>query len=236
MWPKILLGELIQPAPTIRARTGSHPVLSMTMRYGLVDQEQRFKKRIASLDTSHYKIVKRGELVVGFPIDEGVLGFQEFYSEAIVSPAYHVWRLRDIHQVDRRYLERYLRSNVALAFYSKKLRSTTERRRAIPDDIFLTLPIPLPSFAEQRRITAILDLTDNLRQKRQNGIDLLDKMPYAMFVNAFGDPPANPKGWPRRTIGEIGKVVTGNTPSRANASYYGSEIEWIKSDNINNPN
>ena len=33
-----------------------------------------------------YKVVERNQLVVGFPIDEGVLAFQNLYDEAIVSP------------------------------------------------------------------------------------------------------------------------------------------------------
>jgi type I restriction enzyme S subunit len=35
-------------------------------------------------------------------------------------------------------------------------------------------------------------------------------------------------------IGKIARVQTGNTPSRAQTEYYGDEVEWIKSDNLNN--
>ncbi len=51
----------------------------------------------------------------------------------------------------------------------------------------------------------------------------------------FGDPVTNPKGWPLKRIGEFAKVVTGNTPPREIPEYYGSAIEWIKSDNVNTP-
>ena len=34
------------------------------------------------------------------------------------------------------------------------------------------------------------------------------------------------------TIGELGKIITGNTPSRAVEEYYGDFVEWIKTDNI----
>jgi type I restriction enzyme S subunit len=49
----------------------------MTMHEGLVDQASKFKKRVASADTAAYKLVRRNQLVVGFPIDEGVLSFQD---------------------------------------------------------------------------------------------------------------------------------------------------------------
>ena len=82
----------------------------MTMHEGLVDQGTKFKKRVASANTADYKLVRRNQLVVGFPIDEGVLSFQNLYDEAIVSPAYDTWRLRANIEVEPAYLERFLRS------------------------------------------------------------------------------------------------------------------------------
>jgi type I restriction enzyme S subunit len=89
----VALGELIRPVKVARAGGGDYPLLSMTMHDGLVDQSAKFKKRVASADVSDYKVIKRGQMVVGFPIDEGVLDFQTLYDEGIVSPAYGVWEL-----------------------------------------------------------------------------------------------------------------------------------------------
>ncbi len=228
------LGELIAPASLRRAETNQFPILSMTMHGGLVDQGTKFKKRVASADTSQYKIVKRNQLVVGFPIDEGVLAFQNRYDEAIVSPAYDIWDLKNGH-ADSRYLERFLRSPLALVYYRVKLRGTTARRRTLPDDIFLSLPIPLPVLAEQRRIAEILDRADALRAKRRAVLAHLDVLTESVFLDVFGDPAANPKGWPVKSISEIGTVITGNTPSREKPEYYGDAIEWVKSDNVNTP-
>ena len=96
----------------------------------------------------------------------------------------------------------------------------------------LDLRIDLPSLPEQRRIAAILDGADALRAKRRAVLARLDEMAQAIFVEMFGDPTTNPKGWPIREAREIGRVVTGNTPSRAVAENYGSKVEWIKSDNL----
>jgi type I restriction enzyme, S subunit len=51
---------------------------------------------------------------------------------------------------------------------------------------------------EQRRIASILDAADELRTKRQQTIDQLDTLTHATFVDIFGDPVRNPKGWPVR--------------------------------------
>lgn len=205
------LGDLIQSATTKRAGPRLLPILSMTMHEGLVDQRAKFKKRVASSDTSDYKVVQRGQLVVGFPIDEGVLAFQQLYDEAVVSPAYDVWNIRDDTAVAKPYLERFLRSPEALSFYRSKLRSTTARRRTLPRDTFLALPIPLPALDEQLRVVAILEEADALRSKRRAAIAKLDELLQAIFYEMFGDPVTNPRGWPVRPLGSVvrqGTIVT----------------------------
>lgn len=57
------LGNLIAPAKVIRCGKGSFPVLSMTMHDGIVLQSERFKKSLASIDQSDYKVVKRLSLI-----------------------------------------------------------------------------------------------------------------------------------------------------------------------------
>ncbi|WP_066903012.1 restriction endonuclease subunit S [Millisia brevis] len=197
------LGELIGPAKTLRAGNSVYPVLSMTMHEGLVDQERRFKKRIASSDLSEYKVVRRSQLVVGFPIDEGVLDFQELYPEGIVSPAYGIWDILDDRHVDRRYLKLFLRSPQALAYYKAKLRGSTARRRSLPNPIFLAQPIPLPPLPEQRRIAAILDHADALRAKRRQILTRLETLAQSIFHDMFRELEAD------KPLGQVAKIQGG---------------------------
>lgn len=95
--------------------------------------------------------------------------------------------------------------------------------------------VPLPPLDEQRRIAAILDKADAIRRKRQESIRLTEEFLRSTFLEMFGDPVTNPKGWDMVPIKELGNVTTGNTPSRECSEYYGEGIEWIKSDNINTP-
>ncbi|MCL5042063.1 MAG: restriction endonuclease subunit S [Gammaproteobacteria bacterium] len=55
--------------------------------------------------------------------------------------------------------------------------------------------IPLPPLPEQKRIAAILDKADAIRRKRQQAIQLADDFLRAVFLEMFGDPVTNPKGW-----------------------------------------
>lgn len=96
-------------------------------------------------------------------------------------------------------------------------------------------PIPLPPLEEQKRIAAILDKADGIRRKRQQAMAMADEFLRSVFLDMFGDPVTNPKRWKTEEMKNIGKVTTGNTPSRSIPEYYGDSIEWIKSDNINTP-
>jgi type I restriction enzyme S subunit len=70
------------------------------------------------------------------------------------------------------------------------------------------LLIPLPPLDEQKRIAAILDKADQLRQKRRRAIALLDSLAQSIFMEMFGDPVSNPKGWPSVKIGDIDVNMT----------------------------
>ncbi|MFD8825782.1 restriction endonuclease subunit S [Streptomyces sp. NPDC059605] len=208
------LGELISSAAVRRAGSGEYPILSMTMRHGLVEQADKFKKRIASADTAQYKVVRRGQLVVGFPIDEGVLSFQDLHEEAIVSPAYDIWDLLEPEAVSREYLERYLRSPRALSYYAGKLQGSTARRRSLPRPVFLALPVVLPDLAEQRAVVALLDQVDALRAKRREAIALLDDLAQSVFLDMFGDPLVNPNGLQMSRLGDMGNLDRGVSKHR----------------------
>lgn len=93
----------------------------------------------------------------------------------------------------------------------------------------------LPPLAEQIHIAQVLDQADRLRQQDRQLLAHYDQLVQAVFVDMFGDPMRNEKGWPMKRIASVAKVITGNTPSRAISDYYGNYLEWIKSDNINTP-
>lgn len=65
-----------------------------------------------------------------------------------------------------------------------------------------TLELPLPPLPEQKRIAAILDKADNLRKKRQEAIRLTEELLRSAFLEMFGDPVTNPKGWPVKKLGD----------------------------------
>lgn len=162
-----LLSDLIEPAKNGKIGTETDvPILSITMEHGLIDQGQKFKKRIASLDISTYNKVMRNDLVVGFPIDEGVLGFQTKYECAAVSPAYHIWKLKKL-DINVDFLEILLRSHKMREVYKILMQGSVDRRRSIPDEIFLRIKLPIPSIEVQNSVVKkFLDIIDFKKQAR----------------------------------------------------------------------
>lgn len=63
-----------------------------------------------------------------------------------------------------------------------------------------SITIPLPPLEEQKRIAAILDKADAIRRKRQQAIQLADDFLRSVFLDMFGDPVTNPKGWKMNPI------------------------------------
>lgn len=76
------------------------------------------------------------------------------------------------------------------------------------------LEIPLPPLPEQRRIADILDKADAIRRKRQEAVKLADEFLRSAFLEMFGDPVMNPKGWPTSLFGEIGTLDRGKSKHR----------------------
>lgn len=146
-------GEIFEISGKEKAGIQKLPILSVTMHQGLVEQSSRFKQRMASSNTHTYKVVRRNELVVGFPIDEGVMGFQDLHDKAIVSPAYDVWRLINPKEVHIPFLQMILRSKEARKMYAENMQGAIGRRRSVPKPLLKKLYIPLPPLEEQKKVS-----------------------------------------------------------------------------------
>ncbi|WP_168379968.1 restriction endonuclease subunit S [Acinetobacter indicus] len=94
-------------------------------------------------------------------------------------------------------------------------------------DLVKSVTVPLPPINEQRRIASILDKADELRQKRQQAIEKLDQLLQATFIDMFGDPVSNPKGWDKEKMDTLMTIVRGGSP-RPIENFLGGTYPWIK--------
>jgi type I restriction enzyme S subunit len=77
--------------------------------------------------------------------------------------------------------------------------------------------LPLPPLPEQRRIAEVLDRAESLRANRRAALARLDTLIRAIFLDMFGDPATNPKGFPTGTIGDLLESASYGTSEKAAA-------------------
>lgn len=132
------------------------------------------------------------------------------------------------NKIDKNYLYYYL--------ISKKDYVNTIGRGVAQNNINLNIlrnfSIDILPLEEQKKIANTLDKVTNLIELRKKQLEKLDIFSKALFVEMFGDPVENPMNWKKEKLISRCNIITGNTPSRKIKEYYGSYIEWIKSDNI----
>lgn len=107
----------------------------------------------------------------------------------------------------------------------------------VRQDRLLTLKIPLPPLAEQGRIAAVLDKAAAVRRKRRESLRLLGEFLRSAFLEMFGDPVRNEKGWEVASLGNLlperSLIVDGPFGSSLKPdSYVESGVRVIRNFNI----
>ena len=99
--------------------------------------------------------------------------------------------------------------NPRFRFYATRAMKGAAGQKRVPVDFFDRYEVPFPKYDEQKRIAAILDKADGIRRKRQQAIQLADEFLRSVFLDMFGDPVSNPKGWDTISLGEWADILTG---------------------------
>ena len=236
-WTAKTLGEVVSRV-TQRNHIKSRNVLTISARDGLVNQEEFFSKRIASADLTPYFLLERGDFAYnksyseGFPV--GVIRRLDRYPQGVVSPLYICFRT-SVPSVSSDYLAHYFQSRLLddeIAWIAKEgARNHGLLNVGVGD--FLSIPIYVPPFAEQRKIAEILataneaiqameQLVAKLEQARQGllrdlltrGIDNSGRLrdPHREAQDFVYDHSGfRPSTWRPHSFGELATYVNGNT-------------------------
>lgn len=213
-WPEVLLSEVCElkygrSLPS-QARAGGHvPVFGSN---GIVG--------------GHDEAITSGETII--------IGRKGSFGEVNYSPL-PCWPIDTTYFVDR------TASNANLRWLAYRLAALgltrLNKAAAVPglnrEDAY-RLKLLLPPLPEQRLIAAILDQTDALRAKRREALAKLDELTQAIFLDMFGDPATNPKGWPLRPLGELAlKFSDGPFGSNLKSEHYAeSGVRVVRLQNI----
>jgi len=147
----------------------------------------------------------------------------------------HVFRLSVKQEfADPRYIFYYLYSSKGNKEILDDFRGATVG--GISQDFVNKVFVPLPSLTEQKRITSLLARADRLRQLRRTAHDLGDALLQSVFLEMFGRPEENPKGFDVFELGEIGALDRGRSKNRPRNApeLYGGKYPFIQTGDIAN--
>jgi type I restriction enzyme S subunit len=123
-----------------------------------------------------------------------------------------------------RYLYHALRANISGLIALGRGATFKEVSKAVVEEY--NLPFPDDN-SLQEGIADILDKADGVRRKREEALKLSDELLRSVFLEMFGDPVTNPKGWPVRALKVLGRVTTGTTPPSAEEGMFDGNIPFI---------
>ena len=89
------------------------------------------------------------------------------------------------------------------------------------------LQVPLPERAEQRRIVDLLSRAEGIVRLRREAEKKAAELIPALFLDMFGDPEANPKGWPIQSLKNLVSFVSGGTPSKSREDFWEGDLPWV---------
>lgn len=179
--------------------------------------------------------VSKGDILI--VKDGATTGKTAFYNGELafskVALNEHVFRLKvDNLQAESKFVYWFLRSGRGQREILKDFRGATVG--GISKGFTKKAKIPLPPLEEQKRIAGILDAADILRAKRREALAKLDDLLQSTFLDMFGDPVTNPKGWEETTLPDFSiKFTDGPFGSNLKSAHYVEEgIRVIRLQNI----
>jgi len=155
-WDVKRIADVASPS-SVRNDLGEKlPVLTCSKHLGFVDSLGYFKNQVFSKDLSTYKIIKRGE--IGYPgnhIEEGSIGLQDLYDNAVVSPIYVVFGVSE--NVNSYFLHRLLKLDSFRQKFKTATTSSVDRRGSLRWPAFSLIEVELPpTLGEQEAIASVL--------------------------------------------------------------------------------
>ena len=163
------------------------PVLSLYRDFGVVPKDSRNDNHnVTSLDTSNYKVVDIGDLVINkMKAWQGSMAVSDY--RGIVSPAYHVCSITS-NKVNKRYLHHLLRNPAYLPEYVRLSTGMRIGQWDLGFDDFKNIPFLIPPLDEQAKIADYLDngctSLDSILDKTHSSIEAYKKLKQAVITQA----------------------------------------------------
>lgn len=115
-------------------------------------------------------------------------------------------------RLDRKYLFHWVRRNQVIDALMAK--HTGARMPRADMSVLLGMSLPLPPLDEQGRIVGLLERAGEIRRRADAARAKARAIIPALFLETFGDPASNPKGWRVQPLVELADIGSGLTKGR----------------------
>lgn len=158
-WKEIHIRDVAKEVSIRNKSDKQLTVLSCTKYDGLVPSLEYFGRKIFADDVSTYKIVPKNHFAYATNhIEEGSIGYQELFNEALISPMYTVFKTDKTVNDDFFFL--LLKSYPLVYQYQNRMEGSIDRRGGLRWDGFSIIKVKLPTFEEQTAIAQVLQAAD----------------------------------------------------------------------------
>ena len=169
----------------------------------IIDGEVSFKEDCVCVEDSNLSILQRFKVIKGDILlalsgaTTGKFGVYKLNDFSFLNQRVGLIRAKD--KTDPKYLLYYL--NILKSQIEQIAQGAAQPN--ISTNEIGNLQIPLPPLPIQKRIAEILDAADALKRKDQELLKKYDELAQAIFIDMFGDPVKNEKGWEVKKLGEL---------------------------------
>lgn len=237
-WPLVALGDIFEiarggsPRPIQNYITEDPDGVNWISISDASDSSKHIKttkKRIIKAGVKNSRMVHPGDFLL-----TNSMSFGRPYIMQTSGCIHDGWLVLSMkkNNVNQDYFFHLLGSNAVYAEFSRLAAGATVKNLNI--DLVKGVQIPLPPLPTQLRIAAVLDKAEELRAKRRTALALLDSLSQAIFLEMFGDPVANPEGWPLKCLKDLGRVKTGGTPPSSKPGMFDGFIPFITPGDLEN--
>ncbi len=110
---------------------------------------------------------------------------------------------------------------------AKRRMSGAVGQQRVPAEFLSESLIPIPPVDEQRRLVELLSRAENIVRMRREAEQKAKEIIPALFLDMFGDPATNPKGWDVKSLAALVTFVSGGTPSKSRNDYWQGRLPWV---------
>jgi len=148
-------------------------------------------------------IVRPGDILISWSATLGVFVWRK--KTAVLNQ--HIFKVEfdKNEQIDKSYFVYAVTER--LAELSKNTHGSTMKH--ITKSRFDNVTIPLPPLPTQQKIAEVLDKADAIRKRSQQILTKYDQLAQSVFLEMFGDPVKNEKGWEVKTLNQIFSIKHG---------------------------